>query len=83
MQEQQEKVRQLVEVLDHALNQAGCGILDALNAVSIMSTSIAHSLGLAQKEYLDNLTFMFEQTKPHIEPIPFMGMVDTGEDNAK
>ena len=64
MQEQQEKVRQLVEVLDHALNQAGFGILYALNAVSIMSTSIAHSLGLAQKEYLDNLTFMFEQTKP-------------------
>ena len=21
--------------------------------------------------------------QPHIEPIPFMGMVDTGEDNAK
>ena len=64
MQDQQEKTRQLIEVLDHALNQAGCGVLDALNAVSIMSTSLAHSLGLVQKDYIDNLTFMFEQTKP-------------------
>lgn len=63
-QEQQEKVRQLVEVLDHALAQAGCGVLDALNAVSVMSTSLAHSVGLGQKEYMDNIQHMFDITKP-------------------
>lgn len=63
-QEQQEKVRQLVEVLDNALSTAGCGVLDALNAVSVMSTSLAHSVGLSQKEYMDNLQHMFNMTKP-------------------
>lgn len=63
-QEQQEKVRQLVEVLDHALAQAGCGVLDALNAVSVMSTSLAHSVGIARKEYMDNIENMFNMTKP-------------------
>jgi len=63
-QDQQEKVRQLVEVLDHALSQAGCGVLDALNAVSVMSTSLAHSVGISHKEYMDNLETMFNMTKP-------------------
>ena len=68
-QEQQDKVRQLVEVLDHALASAGWGVLDALNAVSVMSTSLAHSVGLAQKEYIDNLTHMFNMTNPQKQPI--------------
>ena len=63
-QEQQEKVRQLVEVLDHALSSAGCGVLDALNAVSVMSTSLAHSLELTKDEYMGNLGMMFEMTTP-------------------
>ena len=63
-QEQQEKVRQLVEVLDHALSSAGCGVLDALNAVSVMSTSLAHSLELTKDEYMGNLGMMFDMTTP-------------------
>jgi hypothetical protein len=68
-QEQQDKVRQLVEVLDHALATAGCGVLDALNAVSVMSTSLAHSVGLTQKEYMDNLQHMFNMTNPQKQPM--------------
>jgi len=64
-QEQQEKTRQLVEVLDHALASAGCGVLDALNAVSVMSTSLAHSMNIAQKEYIANMENMFQMTNPH------------------
>jgi hypothetical protein len=63
-QEQQEKVRQLVEVLDHALSSAGCGVLDALNAVSLMSTSLAHSMNLTRDEYLGNLGMMFDMSNP-------------------
>ena len=63
-QEQQEKVRQLVEVLDHALSSAGCGVLDALNAVSVMSTSLAHSMNLTKDEYMGNLEMMFDMTNP-------------------
>ena len=63
-EEQQEKVRQLVEVLDHALSSAGCGVLEALNAVSVMSTSLAHSLGLTKDEYIGNLGMMFDMTNP-------------------
>lgn len=68
-QDQQDKVRQLVEVLDHALSTAGCGVLDALNAVSVMSTSLAHSVGLSQQEYMDNLQHMFDMTNPQKQPI--------------
>jgi hypothetical protein len=63
-EEQQEKVRQLVEVLDHSLSSAGCGVLEALNAVSVMSTSLAHSLGLTKDEYIGNLEMMFDMTNP-------------------
>jgi len=66
-QEQQEKVRELVLVLDHALSSAGCGVLDALNAVSVMSTSLAHSLGLAKDEYMGNLEMMFDMTQKQME----------------
>jgi hypothetical protein len=62
--EQQEKVRQLVEVLDHALSSAGCGVLEALNAVSVMSTSLAHSMNLSKDEYMGNLEMMFDMTNP-------------------
>lgn len=63
-QDQQDKTRQLIQVLDNALAQAGCGVLDALNAVSVMSTSLAHSIGIARKEYMDNLEMMYDMTKP-------------------
>ena len=66
--EQQQKVKELVEVLDHALATAGCGVLDALNAVSVMSTSLAHSVGLTQKEYISNLQHMFDMTNPQKQP---------------
>ena len=66
-QEQQEKVRELVLVLDHALSSAGCGVLDALNAVSVMSTSLAHSLGLTKDEYMGNLEMMFDMTQKQME----------------
>lgn len=68
-QEQQDKTRQLIQVLDNALAQAGCGVLDALNAVSVMSTSLAHSVGLARKEYLDNIEMMFNMTNPQHQPV--------------
>ena len=68
-QEQQEKVRQLVEVLDHALASAGCGVLDALNAVSVMSTSLAHSMNLTREEYMGNMEMMFNMTNPQKQPI--------------
>jgi hypothetical protein len=61
-QEQQEKVRQLVMVLDNALSSAGCEVLDALNAVSVMSTSLAHSMNLTKDEYMGNLEMMFDMT---------------------
>jgi len=64
-QEQQEKTRQLVEVLDHALSTAGCGVLDALNAVSVMSTSLAHSMNITRQEYMANMENMFQMTNPH------------------
>jgi len=68
-QEQQEKVRQLVEVLDHALSSAGCGVLDALNAVSVMSTSLAHSMNLTREEYMGNMETMFDMTNPQKQPM--------------
>jgi hypothetical protein len=68
-EEQQEKVRQLVEVLDHALSSAGCGVLDALNAVSVMSTSLAHSMNLTREEYMGNMEMMFNMTNPQKQPI--------------
>ena len=68
-QEQQDKTRQLIQVLDNALAQAGCGVLDALNAVSVMSTSLAHSVGLSHKEYMNNMEMMFDMTNPQKQPI--------------
>jgi hypothetical protein len=71
--QQQERVRDLVQVLDHALSTAGCGVLEALNAVSVMSTSLAHSVGLERKEYLDNLASMFDMTNPAKQVTPIEG----------
>ena len=68
-EEQQERVQQIVALLDKTLGEAKCGVLDALNAVSVMSTSLAHSLGLTQKEYMGNLEMMFDMTNPQKQPI--------------
>ena len=65
----EEKVKELIALVDKTFADAQCGILDALNATSIMSASLAHSVGLAQKEYIDNLTHMFHQTHPQRQPV--------------
>jgi hypothetical protein len=65
----EEKIRELIALMDKTFAEAGCGVLDALNSASIMSTSLAHSVGLTQKEYIDNLTHMFQQTNPQHQPI--------------
>jgi hypothetical protein len=64
------KIRELIALMDKTFSEAGCGMLDALNTASIMSTSLAHSVGLTQKEYIDNLTHMFQQTNPVKEVTP-------------
>ena len=64
------KIKELIALVDKTFAEAGCGVLDALNATSIMSTSLAHSVGLARKEYLDNLEMMFNQTNPIKEATP-------------
>jgi hypothetical protein len=58
------KIRELIALVDKTFADAGCGVLDALNATSIMSTSLAHSVGLARNEYMNNLEHMFNMTKP-------------------
>ena len=63
------KVQELIALMDKTLAEAGCGVLDALNSASIMSTSLAHSVGLTQKEYIDNLTHMFQQTNPQKQTV--------------
>jgi len=65
----EEKVKELIALVDKTFADAQCGILDALNATSIMSASLAHSVGLTQKEYIDNLTHMFHQTNPQRQPV--------------
>ena len=65
----EEKIRELISLVDKTFAEAGCGLLDALNATSIMSTSLAHSVGLTQQEYINNLTHMFEQTNPQRQPV--------------
>jgi len=44
-------------------------------------------LGVPMEVFDKNFEAIFgmkvAKPQPHIEPIPFMGMVDTGEDNAK
>ena len=65
----EEKIRELIGLVDKTFAEAGCGVLDALNASSIMSTSLAHSVGLTQQEYIDNLTHMFHQTNPQRQPV--------------
>ena len=62
--EEANKVHEVIGVLDKALGEAECGVVDALNAVSVMSTSLAHSIGLTQKEYMDHMTHMFDSTDP-------------------
>ena len=63
------KVQELIALMDKTFAEAGCGVLDALNSASIMSTSLAHSVGLSQKEYIDNLTHMFQQTNPQKQTV--------------
>jgi len=63
------KIRELIALVDKTFADAGCGVLDALNTASIMSTSLAHSVGLTQKEYIDNLIHMFQQTNPQKQAI--------------
>jgi len=63
------KIKELIALVDKTFAEAGCGVLDALNAVSIMSTSLAHSVGLARKEYLDNIEDMFNMTNPQHQPV--------------
>jgi hypothetical protein len=63
------KVQELIALMDKTFAEAGCGVLDALNSASIMSTSLAHSVGLTQKEYIDNLTHMFQQTNPQKQTV--------------
>jgi hypothetical protein len=65
----EEKIRELIALMDKTFAEAGCGVLDALNTASIMSTSLAHSVGLTQKEYIDNLTHMFHHTNPQRQPV--------------
>ena len=65
----EEKIKELIGLVDKTFAEAGCGVLDALNATSIMSTSLAHSVGLAQKEYMDNLEMMFNMTNPQRQPV--------------
>lgn len=63
------KIRELIALVDKTFADAECGLLDALNATSIMSTSLAHSAGLARKEYMDNLEMMFNQTNPSLKEV--------------
>ena len=63
------KIKELIALVDKTFAEAGCGVLDALNKVSIMSTSLAHSVGLARKEYLDNIEDMFNMTNPQHQPV--------------
>lgn len=63
------KIKELIALVDKTFAEAGCGVLDALNTVSIMSTSLAHSVGLARKEYLDNIEDMFNMTNPQHQPV--------------
>ena len=63
------KVQELIALMDKTFAEAVCGVLDALNSASIMSTSLAHSVGLTQKEYIDNLTHMFQQTNPQKQTV--------------
>ena len=63
------KVQELIALMDKTFAEAGCGVLDALNSASIMSTYLAHSVGLTQKEYIDNLTHMFQQTNPQKQTV--------------
>mgnify|MGYP003704786089 CR=1 FL=1 len=65
-QEQQEKVRQLVEVLDHALATAGCGVLDALNAVSVMSTTFPTTRELVSDEICATAESIADLSRPLI-----------------
>ena len=83
IKERQNKVKELVDGMDAFCQQVGCTTVDVLNATSIMSTMTAHSVGLTKKDYLDNITKMFDDTfrERQPEPIPFAGMVDTGEDD--
>ena len=63
------KVQELIALMDKTFAEAGCGVLDALNSASIMSTTLAHSVGLTQKEYIDNLIHMFQQTNPQKQTV--------------
>ena len=65
----EEKIKELIGLVDKTFAEAGCGVLDALNATSIMSTSLAHSVGLSHKQYMDNLEMMFNMTNPQRQPV--------------
>lgn len=68
MENKPQTIQELIETVDKVFQDAHCNILDALNAVSVMSTSLAHSLGVTRQDYINNITHMYDQYKPQGEP---------------
>lgn len=66
---EQQHIDALITQVDKVFQDAHCNVLDALNAVSVMSTSLAHSMGVTRQAYLDSIAHMFDQTKPPGEPL--------------
>lgn len=64
-----EKVRELINAIDEQFQKANCNMLDALNAVSAMSTHLAHNVGLSRAVYLEDIAKMYDSSRPKGEPV--------------
>ena len=65
---EQQHIDALIAQVDKVFQDARCNVLDALNAVSVMSTSLAHSMGVTRQAYLDSIAHMYDQTNPFDSP---------------
>jgi hypothetical protein len=68
MENKPQTIGEIIKAVDEVLSNSHCNVLDALNAVSIMASHLAHNLGVSRSDFVTNLGSMYDQTKPQGEP---------------
>jgi hypothetical protein len=68
MENKPQTISEIIKAVDEVLSNSHCNVLDALNAVSIMSAHLAHNLGVSRADFIYNLENMYDQTRPQGEP---------------
>lgn len=66
MNEDQKRVSELCQKIDNLFQDEAQSVVDALNALSIMSTVLAVKVGIDRESYLKDIGIMFDNQVEHV-----------------